>query len=329
MNHRPLFAFLIAASLLHAQPASGATKVGGIAATVNGRVITENQINFSLAPYAMQLMAQYPRRGPEFERLLNEAREKLLAEMIDREIILDEFKAMGATLKPQVVEEEINRQIRERFNGKRQTLLEELKKNRMTLESYREMTRDKLAVQAMRAQHFSDAPPPLPNEIQREYAELKSTIRDQTKDVITFQMIFIPRIDTETQSDADAQLAIAEDVFAQLKDGKDFAELAKQYSKDAFAEAGGTREKVVRPDLSPAFASILFDAEPGKLIGPLEDPAGFSIVKVISKELGPSRPLSDPEIRDMVEESVRRKKTSGSYDKWIAGKRKSAIIVRK
>jgi peptidyl-prolyl cis-trans isomerase SurA len=307
------------------QPSSGPIEVNGIAAKVNGRVVTKNEVSFMLAPIYSQLAAQFPRRGVEFERQFNEAKAKILQELVDRQIILDEFKQLGASIRPNLIDEEIKRQMRELYNGDETRFREELKRSRLTMEGYREMTREKMVVQAMRAQQFSDAPPPLPNEIQREYNEVKPTLRDTAKDVISFQKIFIPRIDSENPvSTPESQLALAEDIASQLQKGKDFAELAKTYSKDAFAEQGGLQENVPRTDLSPEFAAIIFDADEGKLVGPLEDPQGFTLVKPVKKVLGPSPSLE--KVRSMIEERVRRKKTSVQYDKWIESRRKRAMI---
>ena len=61
----------------------------------------------------------------------------------------------------------------------------------------------------MRAQQFSDAPPPLPNEVEKEYAEIKSTLRDVSKDVISFQKIFIPASDPQNPlATPDTQLTL-------------------------------------------------------------------------------------------------------------------------
>lgn len=305
---------------------SGPIEVNGIAAKVNGRVITKNQVNFMLSPVFAQLVTQFPRRGPQFDAKFNEAKGKILEELIDRQIILDEFKTIGAFIKPNLVDDEIKRQMRELYNGDETKFREELKRSRLTMDGYREMTREKMVVSAMRAQQFSDAPPPLPNEIQREYNEVKSTLRDVTKDVITFQKIFIPASDPQNPvATPDTQLALAEDLAKQLSDGKDFAELAKSYSKDAFAETGGLQENVPRIDLSPEFASIVFESPVGKIVGPLLDRQGFTIVKPIKIDLGPAPPL-DNKIREMIEERVRRKKTSQQYDRWIESKRKRAMI---
>jgi len=258
---------------------------------------------------------------------LVEARDKILQELIDREIILHQAKELGAKIPPRIIDDEVKRQTRELYNGSEEKFREELKKARLTMEGYRKMTEEKLIVQAMRTQHFSDAPPPLPHEVESEYAEVKTKMRDMSKDKITFRKIFIPRVpEGEQKSTPESQLALAEDVMRQLVAGADFATLAKKYSGDAFGTAGGEWPETNRVDLSPEFAAIVFEAPEKKLLGPLEDPNGFTIVMVKSKQLGPSPPLSA--VRPLIEERVRRKKTSERYDRWIAGLRKRAMIQR-
>lgn len=304
-------------------------EVNGFAATVNGSVITKNEVAFLLAPVYAQLATQFPRRGPEFERQFSEANKKILQELIDRRIILDEFKQLGATIRPNVIDEEVKRQIREIYNGDESRLRDELKKNRLTMDRYREITREKMVVQSMKSQQFDDAPPPLPNEVQNEYNKIKLDMRDITKDKITFRKIFIPAADPENPvATPETQLALAEDIAKQINEGKSFEEMAKTHSKDAFAETGGLQEDLPRIDLSPEFAAILFDAPVDKVVGPLLDPRGFTIVKVISKNLG--APPSLAEVRPMIEERVRRAKTSEKYERWIESRRKRAMIeIRK
>ena len=199
------------------QRPSGPIEVNGIAAKVNGRVITKNQVSFMLAPVYAQLVTQFPRRGPQFEAKFKESKANIIQELIDRQIILDEFKQLGAIIKPNLIDEEIKRQMREFYNGDEVKFREELKRSRLTMDGYREMTREKMVVQAMRAQQFSDAPPPLPNEVEKEYAEIKSTLRDVSKDVISFQKIFIPASDPQNPlATPDTQLALAEDIAKQI-----------------------------------------------------------------------------------------------------------------
>ncbi len=313
-----VFAF---STLIEAAP----VEVNGIAAKVNGRVITKNEVAFMLAPIFAQLATQYPRRGPQFEKSFKDARTKVVQELIDRQIILDEFKQLGATIRPSVVDDEIDRQVQDLYNGNQSKFREELKKSRLTMDGYRDMTREKMVVQSMRAQQFSDAPPPLPNEVANEYSKVKESLRDVSKDKVTFRKIFIPASDPEAPlATPDSQLALAEEIAKKLRSGADFAETAKSTSKDAFAAEGGLQERLPRTDFTPDFASIVFQSEVGEVVGPLLDPRGFTIIKVVEKHLGPSPPLS--KVRPMIEERVRRDKTSVQYERWIEGRRKRAMI---
>jgi hypothetical protein len=305
-----------------------AHEVNGIAATVNGRVVTKKEVGMLFAPIASQLMAQFPRRGPEFEKKINESRDKVLDELIDRELIMSEYKTQGGKLRPQVVDEEIERQKREFYNGNEAKFREDLQKSRMTIDGYREITERKLIVQAMRASKFSDTAPPLPDEIQKEYSKVSLTIRDTNGDKMTYEKIYIPAMDPQNKdATPDMQLATAEDLVKQLKDGANFAELAKKYSRDTSAQEGGKQENVPRTDLSPEFASLIMDPPEGTLIGPLMDPKGLTIVRVLKKEYGPVPPLS--KVHDQIEQRVSRQKSAERYERWIKTLRSKAMISKK
>ncbi|WP_411825356.1 peptidylprolyl isomerase [Luteolibacter sp. AS25] len=318
-------AYFLTPALLATSALTKPVEVNSIAATVEGQVITSNEVNFMMAPVFAQLITKFPRGGPEFEKQFKESRNKVLEELVDRQIILSEFKRLGATIPAYAIDQEIDRQIRELYNGNKSRFQEELKKSRLTMPGYREMTREKMIVQAMRAEQFSDAPPPLPNEVQNEYNKVKTELRDTSKDKISFRKIFIPSMDPEAPlATPESQLTLSEDIAKQINNGADFEELAKTHSRDAFATEGGYQENVPRIDLSPEFASIVFDANIGQVIGPLLDPRGFTIVKIVGKNLGPSPSLS--EVRPMIEERVRRNKTSKQYDRWMDTRRKRAMI---
>jgi len=310
-------------------PQSGVFEVNGIAAKVNGQVITKNEVGFMLAPIAAQLAARYPRHGAEFQKELKAAADKIVQELIDRELILFEFKhELGGKLKPQVVDEEIQRQIRELYNGSEDAFREELKKARMTMDGYRRMTEEKLIVQGMRSRQFADAPPPLPSEVRAEYNAVKEKFRDMSKDKLTFKKIFIPLMVPDPAATPETQLDLAEDIAKQLKDGADFAELAKKYSADAFADQGGQWPETNRVDLSPEFAAILFDSPLNEVIGPLKDPNGFTIAIVTDKKLGPVPPLSDKKVYAEMEARAARKKTAERYERWIKRLRARGMIER-
>lgn len=71
----------------------------------------------------------------------------------------------------------------------------------------------------------------------------------------------------------------AEDFLKQVKDGKDFAEVAKQ-SDDPTAAAGGDQGFVKKGELDPALESVVFTMQPGQVSEVIKTSNGYAIVKV-------------------------------------------------
>jgi len=312
-----------------AKPMPGKRVVNRVAATVNGRVITTNELNYNLAPIYAQLSVQFPRRGSEFVRQMKLAKDVVLDELIDRELVMHEFASSQREIRDSFVNDEIEREINLRFDGKRDKFLETLKQAGMTQQSHREMVKRRMIVQAMRQEKYDQGLPPTPDEVQREYAKSKLDYRERAKDKIKFEKIFIalpsgPKFDAEA---AEVQLKLAELIVEKIKGGEKFEDFAKKYSKDMHAENGGQWPEIERSELSPEFASVVFESAEGKLIGPLLDPFGFTIVRVKSKSLAPAPALE--KIKPQIEEAVQRRKSAERYQKWIKRLRAEAMIDKR
>ncbi|MFC4992923.1 peptidylprolyl isomerase [Rubritalea tangerina] len=310
--------------------ASAAVELNGIAAKVNGRVVTKNEVAFALAPLRAYLSTKYPRKTPSYYKELEEARTKILDELIERELVLHEFKSIGAQIPEHIIDSEIRRKVRNDYNNNVGLFREELQSKGISFKKYRELIHRQLIVQAMRSQQFSDTPPATPEEMRKEYAKIKPDLRDTTKDKCDFQKIYIPKVDEDNLlATPDSQLELTEEIVEKLKAGDDFAELAKAHSKDAWAEDGGLQEDIDRIDLSPVIATMIFEEPTGSVIGPLEDGGGYHIIVVKKKTLGPAPGMSDPDVRKIVRRNVEREKSSAKYKRWINGLRRKAMIDRK
>ncbi len=309
-------------------PAGAAERVvDRIVATVNGRVITSNEVNFLLAPYAMQLSAKFPRRGAEFTKELMQYREETIKELIDRELILHNFDELGGQIPEQAVDQEINDQIARLYDGNRARFIEELKKSNLTLRSFRDLTRRKLVVQAMRSSKFDRGVAVTPSEARAEYNKVKSEIRDISGDRVTYEKIEVKRIPDNPSLTPEDQLDLADELKARIEKGEDFKKLAEEYSVGANAEDGGVWKDLKRSDLAPGFASIVFDAPIGKVVGPLEGPGKYVLIKVLSRKDGPAPPFS--EVREDMENRVKARKSAEPFKRWLDRQRKRAIIRRK
>jgi peptidyl-prolyl cis-trans isomerase D len=72
----------------------------------------------------------------------------------------------------------------------------------------------------------------------------------------------------------------AEAVLAEARSGKDFAELAKKYSKDPSAAEGGELGFVGRKDFAGPIGDTLFGMKVGDIAGPVKSQFGYHILKL-------------------------------------------------
>lgn len=299
--------------------------VNRIAATVNGRPITSNEVSYALMPIAAQLNALYPRQGDEFNRQLTKAKAAILKDCIERELVLFEFESKGHMMPDSYVDQEVNRVIQMEYNGDRTKFLNNLKESGLTIRAFRDMKKRQVTVQSMRASKYDQDIPPSPDEINAEYRATKSQFRDMSLDKIVFEKIFIPARSDDPSKSPEDQLSFAEELVKELKaDPKRFGELAKEYSKDMQAENGGLWPEKLRGDFAPEFAALVFNSKVGAIMGPILDPNGFTIVRVIKKIEAAAPPLS--KIRDQIDAQVRRQRSNERYQAWVDRLRQKAII---
>ncbi len=89
----------------------------------------------------------------------------------------------------------------------------------------------------------------------------------------------------EPGKDTTATKALARTILKDLAAGKDFAALARQYSKDASsAQNGGDLGWVGKGRTVPDFEKAAFAAKPGQVVGPVRSPFGLHIIKVHARD---------------------------------------------
>lgn len=304
-------------------------RITSIAAKVNGHAITIKEVDALLAPRREVLKTLYPRLDSIYQERLAEERSKILEQLINNELLLSEVEGR-ASIPDHIVDKEVERIIRDAYDGKQEDFEEFLRETNLTRRSFREQQREQILVQAYRAQQFTEIAPPTESEIEAHYEKNKLMLRDRVKDKIDFQKIFLVASDPyDPNVNPESQLALAEKLMLELKGGADFSELAKEHSDGAFASEGGFWKDTPRIDLSRGFGDALFEeSKEGDLVGPLKDPAGFTIVKIQKIHYGPAPPLSDKEVYKRMKNSVNIEKRSEKYDRWIDSLKAHAMIER-
>jgi peptidyl-prolyl cis-trans isomerase C len=114
----------------------------------------------------------------------------------------------------------------------------------------------------------------------------------------------------------------AKDIEAQLKNGADFAALAKQKSKDPGAAEGGDLGYFTKDQMVPEFAEAAFKLEKGQISDPVKTQFGWHIIKLEDKRVKPT-PTYD-QVKGQLESYVARRAQAELVDNL----RKTATIER-
>jgi peptidyl-prolyl cis-trans isomerase D len=125
-----------------------------------------------------------------------------------------------------------------------------------------------------------------------------------------------------TGKDDRSALAQAEQVLAQAKSGKDFGDLAKQYSQDpGSAHNGGDLGWADRNSFVKPFADALFGMKVGEIAGPIKTQFGYHIIRL--DEIQPGKAKSFEVARNDLEAQLRRDRATdrfGDIQEQLQGK---------
>jgi len=102
--------------------------------------------------------------------------------------------------------------------------------------------------------------------------------------------------------------ATAKEVKQKLDAGEDFAELAKEYSKDATAQSGGDLGWLIESQLDQDFAKVAFQLKQGEISDPVKSQFGWHIIQ--ATEVVEKKPFE--EMKEEVEYDVKVSKVDNA-----------------
>src|SRR5213596_3081786 len=161
--------------------------VDGIAAVVNGDVITYSQIRMLSAPREKLLRSQYT--GQELEKQLREARDAALKDLVDRRLIIQAFKKESYEIPDHFVDERMHEIIRKSFGGDRNTFIKTLEAQNYTLGEFKQKETERMIVQAMRGKNVKMSLVISPPKVEDYYKKHRDEFT--TKEQIKLRMIMI------------------------------------------------------------------------------------------------------------------------------------------
>jgi hypothetical protein len=119
----------------------------------------------------------------------------------------------------------------------------------------------------------------------------------------------LPSVEGSEETGVTPALRQRADAIAKDAATKDFADLARRYSEDLSAAAGGLLDKTSEPEMDPAVAKVVFATTPGTVSPVVETGRGLEIVKVESLEDARSIPFEEVK-REIARDMIARKEVS-------------------
>jgi len=291
----------------------------GIAAVINGDVITMSQVRDLAGARERSLRDIYT--GAELEKQIAESRKAALNDLVDRQLVLQEFKKLqkdkGASIPEYVVDDRVNTIIREEFGGDRAAFVRTLKAQGYTLTQFREVERDKIVIQAMRSQFAKDDFVLSPTKVEQFYGKNKQIWASPEQ--IKLRMIVL-----RDEDSGDSKREIAKEIREKLVGGADFARMAEVYSEDSTQETGGDWGWIGRDTLNEQLTSVAFSLKAGEVSDVVQIAKSYYILTVEARKNATVKPISD--VREEIERKLMQEERNKIQERWIAKLRQKAYI---
>ncbi|PYJ55089.1 MAG: peptidylprolyl isomerase [Verrucomicrobia bacterium] len=292
--------------------------VDGIAAIVNGEVITYSQVRALSAPREKLLRSQLT--GKDLESKLLELRQLALRDLVDRRLVIQAFKKESYQIPDHFVDQRMQEIIRESFGGDRNTFVKTLEAQNYTLGEFKEKEMERMIVAAMRSHNVKTNSIVSPIKIEDYYRKHHEEFT--TKEQIKLRMIMISG--QKDTASAPAQKALAEEVLGRLASGAEFDRTAQVYSEDSTRDNGGDWGWIERNTLAAPLEKFAFNMPVGRISNIIEYAGNYYILKVEDKHGGTTRSLA--EARSDIEKKLLQVEAQGIQERWIATLRAKAYI---
>ena len=264
----------VALALLALAPAAHAARntVDRILATVNGEILTLSEFE----KYKTMMLMGAPEKPTDLE-----ADRQLLAQLIDKKLILQEAKKLDITVKDKDVEHAFNEVLRRNKLDQR-GLERELAKQGMTVADYKKVLEGEILQSRTigRAVHSKIS---ISDEEMQEFFEQNMRGREKSGPRIRIQQILLLLPSRASSSQIAEVEKSAKDLHKKILAGEDFGKLAVKYSQGAGAQLGGDIGYFHKGELMPEIEQLAFGMETGKVSPVFRTELGFHIIKVIDK----------------------------------------------
>jgi parvulin-like peptidyl-prolyl isomerase len=293
--------------------------VDGIAAVVNEGMITIGEVFEAMAFEVEQLRQQSNSRVlPE---QLKELYRRTLTNLIHLRLQLERARKLNLQVNDDDVAYHIDT-LKQQNQVSSEQLGQILQTRGLTLEAYRAQVREGLLVAKVVNAEVRSRLVVMDTELQQAYEQRRDRYRVPSELTVS-HILFLPPPNA-SEADLERLRQKAAMVLQQLRNGADFATLARQYSEGPSAQQGGLLGTFRAGELLPGFEEAAAALKPGEISNLVQTRAGWHIIRVESRKEGMVR--SFEEAREEIKADLLQTKTEQKYQEWLETLRQSAYI---
>jgi peptidyl-prolyl cis-trans isomerase SurA len=288
-----------------------------VVASVNDEAITLSEVQEEGQPVIRKIFQDFV--GPERERRVEEAQQRLMDDLIDRRMMYQVAKQDGLTPSPAEVQgavDELKRNNNVTDDAQFRALL---RAEGLTVEQIRRSIAERLAIGRVLIRQIRSSIILSEEELLKTYQENKQKFQREPSAEI--EHILIP---IDPGQDETAARARAEEALAKIRGGADFAQVGKEV---ASAPGGGQSDQLTvrRGELAPEIEAAAFGLSPGGVSDPIRTAAGFHLIKVLRVQAEPFIPFA--EVREQIREQVFQEKFEVKRKDWLVALRARSSIL--
>ncbi len=286
----------------------------GIAAIVNGVEISNKQVETEF----FRAIFQYKSTGTEVpDDELIAIRQSVLENLINKELLIQE--AGSYTIEDVAIEERLN-EIKKSFSDE-ENFLQTFEKQMYNLEGIKKAISEDLIIQKL----FDDIVQKVEiseDEITSFYNENGSYFKKPER--IHASHILVSLQDKTEDSDKEKALEKIKIIQEELKNGADFAELAKTKSEGPSGPEGGDLGEFTRGQMVAPFEEAAFLLGKGEISPIVETQFGYHIIKIHEKY--PESTLLLEEVRESINTYLQQDKDKIAIQNYIVSLQEAAEI---
>jgi peptidyl-prolyl cis-trans isomerase SurA len=281
-----------------------------VVAVVNSEVITWSELYKSMefeATPAIKALSDQERR-----KVYKESEGVFLENLINTKLILQAAKIVQIVASEAEVTRTIN-EIKAKYKMNDEAFGKAIESEGFTIKDYKQ----KLAEQIIAGKLVDLEVRGKVVVTEKEINDYILRNKDAADEGYIFRMILIKESDKPGAAEEKVKAA-----YEKIKGGTDFAEVARQYSDDSSARAGGEKGFVRRADLSREFVDVMSRLKKNETSEPFKTSAGSIIVKLEDSRIF----TKEGDLKVAVKEKLYAGKYDKAYRAWIKGLRQQAYV---